>query len=443
MMMKKINTNFKRYWIYFVSFIVLVFISCSSGGDESSGSNIDTIPPTVPTNLNASEITVTTIKLMWTASTDNMGIRDYSVYNGNTLIASEQTTSYYVAGLTNNTNYSFKVKASDNAGNMSGFSDVLSVSTLDENPELQIASGDIEAYMGNIIDNVLGSSGDNYKVPTSTQLNTWNLVIDAILTENISEAVSKSSEINYQITKFTDTSLTPNQIFYILEERSNQSNYWGTFVFSKTPTRENLILTAPHIKYDTNTGYEAVYCFKNNLTKAVFINGTHRCNSNSYSTCSGTTSACGTSESYRISDMAHNTNSIFQKTTEILFSNISNSVFIQLHGFAKQASDPYVIMSNGTRETPTTDYAVLIRDALLVEDNSLTFKLAHIDTDWTRLIGFTNTQGRLINNSPDFCNTSATTTSGRFIHIEQEKSKLRDDAIGWAKMSNALKNVFN
>jgi hypothetical protein len=100
-------------------------------------------------------------------------------------------------------------------------------------------------------------------------------------------------------------------------------------------------------------------------------------------------------------------------------------------------------MSNGTRETPTTDYATLIKDALLIEDNTLTFKLAHIDTGWTRLIGFTNTQGRLINNSTDHCNTSATTTSGRFIHIEQEKSKLREDASVWAKMSNALGSVFN
>ena len=43
----------------------------------------------------------------------------------------------------------------------------------------------------------------------------------------------------------------------------------------------------------------------------------------------------------------------------------------------------------------------------------------------------------------DHCNTSATTTSGRFIHIEQEKSKLREDASVWAKMSNALGSVFN
>ena len=139
----------------------------------------------------------------------------------------------------------------------------------------------------------------------------------------------KSSELNYQITEFTDTSLTPNQIFYILEEKSSQSNYWGTYVFSKTPTINNLILMAPHIKNDTNTGNQAMYCFKNNVAKAVFINGTHRCNSNAYSACSGTTTTCNSgSDPYRVSDLAHNTNSIFQKTTENLFTNIPNSVFV-------------------------------------------------------------------------------------------------------------------
>ena len=307
----------------------------------------------------------------------------------------------------------------------------------------QTATGDIETYMDNIIDNVPGSSGDDYSDPNATQINTWNTIIDFLLADNLASARSTANGLDYQVTEFTDTSISPNQIFYVLEKESSSPNYWGTYVFSKTPTRNNLIIQAPHSKYDTNTGKEAVHCFKNTVARAVFINGTHRCNSDSFSSCSGTTGVCGSSgESYRISDQAHVTNSMFQETTENLLNAISNSVFIQLHGFGKQSTDPYVIMSNGTRLTPSTDYATLIKEALLVEDNTLTFKLAHIDTSWTRLIGFTNTQGRLVNNSPNHCTSSATTTTGRFIHVEQEKSKLRDNATVWAKMSNALANVF-
>lgn len=307
----------------------------------------------------------------------------------------------------------------------------------------QTASGNIETYVGNIIDNVPGSSGDDYADPNNSQLTTWNTVIDNLLANNLTAARNSVSSLGYQVTEFTDTSISPNQIFYVLEKQNSSSNHWGTYVFSKTPTRNNLIIQAPHIKYDTNTGKQAMYCFKNTIARAVFLSGTHRCNSSSFSTCSGTTSTCSSgSQSFKKSDLAHNVTTMFQKTTENLFTNISNSVFIQLHGFGKRSSDPYVIMSNGTRQTPTTDYATLIKNELVSEDSSLTFQIAHINTNWTRLIGFTNTQGRLINNSSNHCSSSATSTSGRFIHIEQEKTKLRNDATGWSKMSNALKNVF-
>jgi len=307
----------------------------------------------------------------------------------------------------------------------------------------QTATGDLEDYIATKISNAPGSSGNNYVVPTAANLTVWNTVIDAVLVNNISTARTNAASLNYQVTEFTDTSLSPNQVFYVLEEKSNQTNYWGTYVFSQTPIRNNLVIQAPHSKYDTNTGKEAVHCFKNLVAKALFINGTHRCNNSNASSCSGTTSTCGSTAAFRVSDLAHNTVSVFQKTTENVFNTVSNSIFIQLHGFGKKSTDPYVIISNGTRITPTIDYAAQLKSALLAVDANLTFKLAHIDTGWTRLIGFTNTQGRLVNNSADYCNTSATSTSGRFIHVEQEKSKLRADVSGWAKMKTALSNVFS
>jgi len=425
--------------------VMTMFVgSCSSNGATTEPPQEDTVPPSAPSDLSASNTTITLTELGWTASTDNIGVVSYSIYQDGQALVSIQSTAHTVNGLTANTNYSFKVKARDAAGNKSAFSNTINVQTDDNAAVLITTTGDIEAYLGDFIDTVPGASGDDYRQPTTGQLNTWNLVIDAILSDDINEAVLRAAEVNCQINEFTDTSMIPNQVFYIVEERSPKSNYWGTYVFSKTPTIDNLVLQAPHIKNDINTGKQAVHCFKNNMAKAVFISGAHRCNNGGASSCSGTTSTCNSgSGPYRISDLAHNTTSVFQKTTENVFNSIANSVFIQLHGFYKRDTDPYVIMSNGTRETPATDYATDLRDALLDEDATLTFKIAHIDTDWNRLIGFTNTQGRLINNSSNPCSTLVTTTTGRFIHIEQERSKLRDNVAGWTKMSNALNTVFN
>ncbi len=308
----------------------------------------------------------------------------------------------------------------------------------------QTDSGDLEVYLNTKLSNIPGDTGNNYKVPTSGELTTWGTVITAILADDLATARTQAATINYQIVEYTNTSLSLNRIFYVLEEKNTQTNYWGTYVFSKTPDRNNLILQSPHSSHDFNTGKQAIYAFNRLNTIALFLNGTQRCNNSTASTCAGTTTVCsGVSEAFKVSDMAHNTNNMFQKTTEVLFNSIANSVFVQLHGFSKKSTDPYVIMTNGTDITPTTvDYVTMIKNELFTIDNSLTFKLGHIDTDWDRLRGFTNTQGRFINGSANPCNTSASETSGRFIHIEQEKSKLRQDASGWEKMNAALGNVF-
>jgi len=201
---------------------------------------------------------------------------------------------------------------------------------------------------------------------------------------------------------------------------------------------------SPHPKKDFNTGKQGIYCFKTTDAWFFMLAGTDRCNQSAFSSCSGTTSVCsGSSESYRISDMAHVDDSIWQGTTSHISDHFSNTWFVQLHGFNKLASDPYVIMSNGTRETPSPDKIVSLRDELLVVDNTLTFKIAHIDLTWNRLIGFSNTNGRYINNSTNACTTNAVNTTGRFLHVEQEKTKLRADSAAWHKMAIALGEAFN
>ena len=307
----------------------------------------------------------------------------------------------------------------------------------------QTNSGDLETYLNNVISSVPGDGTNKFVNPTNIQLNSWNTIITDILSGNISSARTTADTFNYQIVEYTNTAFTTQKVFYVLEEKSPQSNYWGTYAFAKNPTRE-LILQAPHIKYDTNTGKQAIYSFVRLANRALLLSGTHRCNSSSQSSCSGTTSACtSSSQPFKISDMAHNAVTAFQKTTEALYNTVSNSFFIQLHGFSKRSSDPYVIMSNGTTNTPSgRDYALDLRNGLASIDGSLTFKLGHID-NWTRLLGTTNTQGRFINSSSNACTTSATTSSGRFVHVEQEKSKLRENSTGWAKMYQALKNTFS
>lgn len=306
----------------------------------------------------------------------------------------------------------------------------------------QNRSGDLENYIDDFIENVPRGSGNEYKNPSITQSNIWESLLNHILGNDINNARLQAGKIGYQIIEFLDTTI--NQTFYVVEKKSNSSNHWGTYIFTKNPLIDKLIITAPHILNDTNTGQQAVYCLKKSLAKAVFLNGTERCNSNVFSDCSGSTETCDEGrQDFRISDVAHEDDSIFHKTTAILFNSIANSIFIQLHGFGQRTDDPFLIMSNGTRETPTTDYIEMLKNELLIEDDELTFKIPHQDLDWDRLIAFTNTQGRLINESIEPCKVEPTKTTGRFISLEQELSKLRSNTVGWEKVSNAINRVFN
>ena len=91
----------------------------------------DTTAPTAPTNLTASNTTQTSTNLNWTASTDNVGVTGYNIYQGATLVGSSTTTSSNVTtGLAPATAYTFSVKAKDAAGNISGSSNTVAVTTL-------------------------------------------------------------------------------------------------------------------------------------------------------------------------------------------------------------------------------------------------------------------------------------------------------------------------
>jgi len=97
-------------------------------GAAYSGST-DTVAPSAPTALAASGTTGTTTNLTWTASTDNVAVTGYDIYQGTTLKGSSTTTSYTVTGLTPSTAYTFSVKAKDAAGNISASSSTVNVTT--------------------------------------------------------------------------------------------------------------------------------------------------------------------------------------------------------------------------------------------------------------------------------------------------------------------------
>jgi chitodextrinase len=89
----------------------------------------DTTAPSVPTNLNSTGQTTTSISLSWTGSTDDVAVVGYKIYRAGTQIGTSVTASYTDSGLTSGASYSYTVAAYDAAGNTSAQSTAKAVST--------------------------------------------------------------------------------------------------------------------------------------------------------------------------------------------------------------------------------------------------------------------------------------------------------------------------
>lgn len=89
----------------------------------------DSDPPSTPTSLAASNTTATSTDLSWNASTDNIGVTGYDVYQDGVVVGTASSNSFTVTGLTPSTGYSFFVIAKDGAGNQSGQSNTVNITT--------------------------------------------------------------------------------------------------------------------------------------------------------------------------------------------------------------------------------------------------------------------------------------------------------------------------
>ena len=122
-----------------------------------TGNTADTQAPTAPTNLAASNVTETTVDLSWTASTDNVGVTGYDVYQGASLLGTVTGTTANVTGLTESTAYSFTVYAKDAAGNVSSVSNTVNVTTATA-PDTQAPSAPTNLAASNITETTVDLS---------------------------------------------------------------------------------------------------------------------------------------------------------------------------------------------------------------------------------------------------------------------------------------------
>ncbi|MBL3658195.1 fibronectin type III domain-containing protein [Fulvivirga sediminis] len=178
------DTNLKPNTTYYYQMRAVNNEGASGYTAETSAITIiDTEPPSAPV-LSVTSFTESSVGLSWTPSTDNNGVTQYEVYRNGSLTGTTSSTRYTSSGLQTKTNYTFKVRAKDYAGNISPFSNQVQAATINDglNYDYYEFSSNINS-VNDITDDNYVSSGNiaNVSFSPATSNNNFALIFNGYI----------------------------------------------------------------------------------------------------------------------------------------------------------------------------------------------------------------------------------------------------------------------
>ena len=297
----------------------------------------------------------------------------------------------------------------------------------------------------------VSSYSEGYAVPTAADLDRFDNLASALINRQFDSVRTIAASSNFELVKIVDTGSANNEI-YCLRERVLSGH--GLYCIDPDATTRHHI-SAPHPQFDLETNVEAVAVMRGTGARYLSISTTHRCANAAASPCSGTTSVCGATGPYKVSDPAHNVDAFFQRFGIAVHDSSASGVTIQLHGCGSIAcpangddGDIVARISAGTADDlPATELVNVLTAELNEELQPLQMGAALSCSEPVadkQLCGTTNTLGRYINGQTDPCDTPASSFAGsRWLHIEQSSNLRRDDGAGDEVTPAALIRAIN
>ncbi|MBX7219855.1 MAG: hypothetical protein K1Y36_07905 [Blastocatellia bacterium] len=284
----------------------------------------------------------------------------------------------------------------------------------------------LTAFVANVKANLPRANTEGFVKPSTTDRAVFQNVMTALLQRDYQMAQNLAATVNYDIARLEDQAAT--KTYVVAVERQTGFRGLGTYIVDPKFER-NVILEVPHPLFDSQTPEEGTKIFQGIGAQGLFISGTHRCANSETSPCSGTTTVCdGVDAPFRISDVGHSVETFFQPAHAATLALNPPPLAISLHGNG-QTSLPDFTLSDGT--TKVADETALVNRLrkMLLKRRALVGSCNSADDSGLSLCGTTNVQGRLSNGVAAPCNTSATTASGLFLHVEQHLNVRNDPRI--------------
>jgi phosphodiesterase/alkaline phosphatase D-like protein len=204
----------------------------------------DTQPPTAPGTPVLTVVSSTQINLAWSAATDNVGVTGYFVERCNgagcttfAQVASPATTSFNDTALTPSTSYSYRIRATDAANNLSPYSGTATAIT-QAGPDIQPPTAP-----GTPVLTVVSSTQINLSWSAATD----NVGVTGYLVEHCNGAgCSTFAQVGTSTTaSFNDTGLTPSTSYSYRVRATDAASNLGPYSATATATTQTPDTQAP------------------------------------------------------------------------------------------------------------------------------------------------------------------------------------------------------
>lgn len=220
---------------------IIRFASSGNGTayfDNIQATALDLEAPTNPKNLKVNDVSSDSVSLSWEAATDNVGVMGYLVYRDNQLIqtVTGADLAYTDNGLTEDTTYTYEVRAVDQAGNVSVASNAVTART-------KLASSSPPAVPLNL--KVTSVTTDSVSLSWESATDSIDVIGYIIYRDNqLIQGVIGAEEVAYTDIGLMEDTMYTYQVRAV-DQAGNISEMSNTVTARTKPTEEILPPAAP------------------------------------------------------------------------------------------------------------------------------------------------------------------------------------------------------
>ncbi|EMF0148741.1 fibronectin type III domain-containing protein [Enterococcus hirae] len=220
---------------------IIRFASSGNGTayfDNVQATALDLEAPTNPKNLKVNDVSSDSVSLSWEAATDNVGVMGYLVYRDNQLIqtVTGADLAYTDNGLTEDTTYTYEVRAVDQAGNVSVASNAVTART-------KLASSSPPAVPLNL--KVTSVTTDSVSLSWESATDSIDVIGYIIYRDNqLIQGVIGAEEVAYTDIGLMEDTMYTYQVRAV-DQAGNISEMSNTVTAKTKPTEEILPPAAP------------------------------------------------------------------------------------------------------------------------------------------------------------------------------------------------------